>query len=148
MTKLFQALLSGLFFTFILDFFIILGIKINYIEVHNIDVYYNILFADHQNIFIFLFFSIIIGYLITYTSTKSMIIGVGILFLIAFSTLIPPVGEKVGEMLLLKKDVTLKTTRFTYHGDVYYDGRKAINMYDYKLKKVIILDKNKVVGEY
>jgi len=148
MTKLFQALLSGLFFTFILDFFIILGIKINYIEVHNIDVYYNILFADHQNIFIFLFFSIIIGYLITYTSTKSMIIGVGIFFLIAFSTLIPPVGEKAGEMLLLKKDVTLKTTRFTYHGDVYYDGRKAINMYDYKLKKVIILDKNKVVGEY
>jgi len=148
MTKLVQAFLSGVFFTFILDFFVILGIKINYIEPHNINVFYNILFADHQNIFIFLFFTIIIGYLVTYTSTRSMLIGIGTLFVLAFATLIPPIGEKVGEMMLLKKDVTLKTARFTYHGDVYYDGRKEINMYDYKLKKVIILDKNKVIGEY
>lgn len=148
MIKLTQAFLSGVFFTFILDFFVILGVKINYIEPKNIDVYYNILFADHQNIFIFLFFTIIIGYLVTYTSTRSMLIGVGTLFILAFSTLIPPIGEKVGEIMLLKHDVTLKTARFSYHGDVYYDGRKEITLYDYKLKKVIILDKNKVIGEY
>jgi len=148
MTKLVQAFLSGVFFTFILDFFIILGIKINYIEPHNINVYYNILFADHQNIFIFLFFTIIIGYLISYASTKSTLIGVGILFVLAFSTLIPPIGEAVGELILLKKDITLKTEKFSYHGDIYYDGRKEITFYDYKLKKVIILNKNKVIGEY
>jgi hypothetical protein len=148
MIKLVQAFLSGVFFTFILDFFIILGVKLNYIEEHNINVYYNILFADHQNIFIFLFFTIIIGYLISYTSTKSALIGVGLLFFIAFSTLIPPIGNMVGEFILMKKNITLKTKRFSYHGDVYYDGRKQITMYDYKLKKVIILDKNKVIGEY
>lgn len=148
MIKLIQAFLSGIFFTFILDFFVILGVKLNYIEPHSINVYYNILFADHQNIFIFLFFTIIIGYLVIYTSTRSKLIGVGILFVLAFSTLIPPVGEKVGEFMLLKKNVTLKTARFSYHGDVYYDGRKEITLYDYKLKKVIILDKNKVIGEY
>ena len=51
MSKLIQALLTGIFITFILDFFIFLGIKQNYIDFYEIDVYYNILFADHQNIF-------------------------------------------------------------------------------------------------
>ena len=148
MIKLIQALLSGVFFTFILDFFIILGIQINYIRPHNINVFYNILFADHQNIFIFLFFTIIIGYLITYTTTKSALIGVGTLFILAFATLIPPIGEKVGEFILLKKDITLKTAKFSYHGNIYYDGRDEITFYDYKLKKVIVLNKNKVIGEY
>jgi len=148
MSKLVQSFLSGVFFTFILDFFIILGIKINYIHPHNIDVYYNILFADHQNIFVFLFFTIIIGYLITYSTTKIALISIGAMFIISFSTLIAPIGHMAGEAILLKKNVTLKTERFSYHGDIFYDGRKAITFYDYKLKKVIILDKNKVIGEY
>ena len=148
MTKLVQAFLSGVFFTFILDFFIILGIKLNYIDPHNIDIYYNILFADHQNIFIFLFFTIIIGYLVSYASTKSALIGIGLLFMLSFSTLIPPVGEALGEFILLKKAITLKTKKFSYHGDILYDGRKKVTFYDYKLKKVIILNKNKIIGEY
>ena len=148
MTRLMQAFLSGVFFTFILDFFIILGVKINYIEVHNIDVYYNNLFADHQNIFVFLFFTMIIGYLITYSSTKATLISIGMMFLISFSTLIPPIGYKIGATLLMQKDTSIRTDRFSYHGDIYYNGRKKITFYDYKLKKVIILDKNKVIGEY
>lgn len=148
MSRLVQSFLSGVFFTFILDFFIILGVKINYIDIHNIDVYYNILFADHQNIFVFLFFTIIIGYLITYSTAKIALISIGMMFLISFSTLIPPIGYKVGELLLVQSNTTIKTERFSYHGNIYYDGRKKITFYDYKLKKVIILDKNKVIGEY
>jgi len=148
MIKLVQAFLSGIFFTFILDFFVILGIEVNYIRPHNINVYYNILFADHQNIFLFLFFSIIIGYLITYTTTKSALVSVGTLFIVAFATFIPPIGERVGAFILMKKDVTLQTARFSYHGDIYYSGRKEVTMYDYKLKKVIILNKNNLKGEY
>jgi len=144
MTKLFQAFLSGIFFTFILDFFIILGVDINYIRPHHISVYYNILFADHQNIFLFLFFTILIGYFTTYTSQKTTLVSVGTLFILAFATFIPPVGEKVGAFILMKKDVTLQTARFSYHGDIYYNGRKEITMYDYKLKKVIILNKNSI----
>lgn len=148
MTRLVQAFLSGIFFTFILDFFIILGVKINYIDPHGIDVYYNILFADHQNIFVFLFFTIIIGYLITYSTTKIALISITMMFVLAFSTLIPPIGLRVGEALLMQKDATIRTDKFSYHGDIYYNGRKKITFYDYKLKKVIILDKNKVIGEY
>ena len=148
MIKLIQAFLSGIFFTFILDFFLFLSVKINYIQLHNIDVYYNILFTQHQNIFVFLFFTIIIGYLINYTSTKTALIGVGSLFILVSLTFIPPLGEKLGETLFMKKDVTLKTDKFSYHGNIYYDGRNTITFYDYKLKKVIILDKNKVIGEY
>jgi len=148
MSKIFQAFLSGLFFTFILDFFIFLGIKINYIEENNINLYYNILFADNQNIFIFAFFTIIVGYLINYTSTRTILFGMGLLFILAFSTLIPPIGKITGELLFLKKDITLKTKKFSYHGNLYYNGRKKITFYDYKLKKVIIINKNIVIGEY
>ena len=144
MTKLFQAFLSGIFFTFILDFFVILGVEVNYIRPHHISVYYNILFADHQNIFLFLFFTILIGYFTTYTSQKTALVSVGTLFILAFATFIPPVGERVGAFILMKKDVTLQTARFSYHGNIYYNGRKEITMYDYKLKKVIILNKNSI----
>lgn len=148
MSKLIQALLSGMFFTFIMDFFLFLGIKENYIDPHNIEVYYNILFADHQNIFIFLFFTLVVGYLIMYTTTKIALISVGFMTVLSLSTLIPPVGNAVGETLLMKKNVTIKTDKFFYHGDIYYDGRKSITFFDYELKKVIILDKNKIAGEY
>jgi hypothetical protein len=67
---------------------------------------------------------------------------------VALSTLIPPVGNAVGEMLLMKKNITIKTDKFFYHGDIYYDGRDKVTFFDYELKKVIILDKNKIVGEY
>jgi hypothetical protein len=148
MSKLIQALLSGMFFTFIMDFFLFLGIKENYIDPHNIEVYYNILFADHQNIFIFLFFTLVVGYLIMYTTTKIALISVGFMTVLSLSTLIPPVGNAVGETLLMKKNVTIKTDKFFYHGDIYYDGRKNVTFFDYELKKVIILDKNKIAGEY
>jgi hypothetical protein len=148
MSKLIQALLSGMFFTFIMDFFLFLGIKENYIDPHNIEVYYNILFADHQNIFIFLFFTLVVGYLIMYTTTKIALISVGFMTVLSLSTLIPPVGNAVGKTLLMKKNVTIKTDKFFYHGDIYYDGRKNVTFFDYELKKVIILDKNKIAGEY
>lgn len=148
MSKVIQALLSGMFFTFILDFFVILGVKVNYIEFYDVHVYYNILFADHQNIFLFLFFTIIIGYLVIYANTKTALIVIGSLFVLSFSTLIPPIGKVVGKMMLMTKNITLKTDKFTYHGDIYYDGRKTVTFYDYKLKKVIILNKNKIRGQY
>jgi hypothetical protein len=144
MSKMVQAFLTGLFFTFILDFFLFLGIYQNYIKVHEIDVYYNILFADHQNIFIFGFFTLFIGYIVIYTGKKISIFIMSILFLGAFSTLIPSVGSFVAEKMLMQKGITLYTKKFSYHGDLYYNGRKTITFYDYELKKVIILDKNKI----
>jgi len=148
MSKVIQALLSGMFFTFILDFFIILGVKLHYINFYGVHVYYNILFADHQSFFLFFFFSLIIGYLVIYANTKTALIVIGSLFVLSFSTLIPPIGKAVGEMMLMKKNITIKTDKFSYHGDIYYDGRKTVTFYDYTLKKVIILNKNKIRGQY
>jgi hypothetical protein len=78
MTKLFQAFLTGAFFTFILDFFLFLGMKLNYIDKHNIDLYYNIFFADNQNIFIYGFFTLLIGYLVIYVANTLSLIVVAI----------------------------------------------------------------------
>ena len=145
MTKAIQALLSGMFFTFFIDFFIFLGIKQNYIDFYEIDLYYNILFADHQNGYLFFTVSIILGYLIIYiNNNKISITVIGFLSILALSTLIHGVGNKLGEDLLMTKNITLKDSRYTYHGDIYYDGRKQITFFDYELNKIIILDKNEL----
>jgi len=144
MTKVVQALLSGMFFTFILDFFLFLGIKQNYIDTLNIDLYYNILFADNQNIYIFFLLSFLLGYITLYLSNKISLIVLGTLFLLVFSTLIPAVGYSVAEMILMQKDKTIYTEKFIYKGDIYYEGRKDFYIYDKKLEKMLTINKNKI----
>lgn len=145
MTKLVQAFLTGIFFTFILDFFIFLGIKLHYIDYYEIAVYYNILFADHQNIYIFLAISTVLGYIVTYVNnTKLSIITIGTLCIIVSLTLLETIGNKVGEIILMDKNTTLYSKKYTYDGDIYYNGRKKITFYDYKLKKIILLNKKEL----
>ncbi len=142
MSKLVQAFLSGAFFTFFLDFFLFLGIKLNYIDFYKIDVYYNILFADNQNILIYLFFTLLFGFLITYVeNTKLGIIVIGGLILVSLSTMIAPIGNKVGSMILMSKNMKFHDSRYTYTGDVYYNGREQITLYEYDLQKIITLNK-------
>ena len=126
MSKAVQAFLSGMFFTFILDFFLFLGVFENYIKAKEIDVYYNILFADHQSLIIFLFFTLVLGYI----------------------TLIAPIGSSLGKALLIKSDVEIHMSKYSYRGDILYDGRNRIAFSDYSFKKVLHLDKNQIVGEY
>jgi len=146
MSKLFQAFLTGIFFTFILDFFLFLGVFENYIKLHEIDVYYNILFADHQNIFIFLFFTIIIGYLVIYiNNNKISAIFLGTLFVLVGLTLFPSIGQSTGETILMERDVTLKNSKHIFRGDIYYNGREKISFYDRDLDKIILLDKKELL---
>lgn len=146
MTKLFQAFLTGIFFTFILDFFLFLGIKQGYIDFYNIDLYYNILFADHQNILIYTLVSAILGFVVIYIdNNKVSFIVIGVLFTLSLSTIIPFVGHSLGEMLLMKKNVVLKDSKHIFYGDIYYDGRTQINFYDNELKKIILLDKKDLI---
>lgn len=145
MSKLIQALLTGMFFTFILDFFLFLGIQLNYIEFYGINVYYNILFADHQSIYIFSILSAILGFIVIYTNNKISLIVIGSLFFLVCLTLIQSIGHSAGEALLMKKNVTFKDSKYSYTGDVYYDGRKQITFYDYELKKIIILNKKDLI---
>jgi len=148
MSKIIQAFFSGIFVTFLLDFFLFLGIQINYIDRYDIDLYYNILFADNQNIFLIIFFTLLVGYCIVYQSTKKSLILVGTLCIISLATLIEPIGYRVGSNILMKKNITLQTKRFSYTGDICYNGRKNISFYDYKLQRIVTLEKNKLKGQY
>lgn len=146
MSKHIQAILTGMLITFFLDFFLFLGIKESYIDVHKIDLYYNILFADNQNIYIFSFFTIILGYLATFNkNTKVNLIILGTLFFLTFLTLIKPIGNYCAEIVLMEKNVTFKNNKYTFRGDIYYNGRKKITFYDYELKKIILLDKKELI---
>ncbi|MBD3796181.1 MAG: hypothetical protein IE887_00270 [Campylobacterales bacterium] len=147
MSKFFQALLSGVFFTFILDFFLFLGIKLGYTDFYEIGVYYNVLFADHQSWWLFLLSSLFIGYITLYAQTKTTLYIVGFLFIATLATLIPSVGKTVGESLLSQKDVVVQTNRFSYHGDIIYSGREKVTLYDTELQKIIVLDKTKIKGK-
>ena len=145
MSKVIQALLTGMFFTFFLDFFIFLGIKQNYIDFYEIDLYYNILFADHQNAYLFFGVSIILGYIVIYLNNNKVSLSViGFLSILALSTLIHGIGNILGENMFMTKNVTFQDDRYTYHGDIYYDGRQQITFYDYELKKIILLNKKEL----
>lgn len=148
MTKIVQAMLSGVFFTFLLDFFIFLGIFQNYIREYKIDLYYNILFADNQSIILFLLLTVILGYITIYKSTKSSLIIISTLSIISLSTLITPVGNYLGKVVLMKENVKINMQRFSYRGDILYDGRETVIFYDYQLENILNLDKNKIVGDY
>lgn len=146
MSKLFQALLSGLFFTFFMDYFFLLGIKINYIDKYIEALYYDNFFADTQNIFIYTFFTLLIGYLVIYlNSSKIKITILSILFILSSSTLIEKIGFKAGEFLFLQKDVIFQDKKHTFIGDVYYSGRTKVIFYDTDLKKIITLNKKELI---
>ncbi|SFV54436.1 hypothetical protein MNB_SM-7-154 [hydrothermal vent metagenome] len=141
MSRYIQLLLTGMLFSFILDFFLFLGIKLNYIDPLGVKIYYNILFVDNQNFILFFALSLFIGWLIYYTKRSIWLVVMLLLFALVFSTLIPPVGKQVGEALFMKPNVTLHDKKFTFRGDIYYIGRKNVIFYDHDLKKMIELDK-------
>jgi hypothetical protein len=146
MSKLFQALLSGIFFTFFLDYFFLLGVKKNYVDKFVEALYYDNFFADTQNIFIYAFFTLLIGYLVIYAeSVKIKVTMVALLFALSASTLFQSVGYKVGEFLFLQKDVIFQEKKHSFRGDVYYETRTHIVFYDYELGKIIKLNKKELI---
>jgi len=146
MTKAFQALLTGIFVTFILDFFIFLGLQKNYIDFYEVKVYYNVLFVDYQNIFLFIFFSILTGFAIIYIKNiKISAMFISLLFIVSLSTLYPSIGYALGKKMFMQKNITLNDKRNFFVGDIYYEGREIITFYDYDLKKTILLKKKDLI---
>lgn len=142
MIKAIQAFLAGIFFTFILDFFFFLGIYLHYINHYEIDVYYNVLFADHQSLLLYLLMSVILGYLTIYFNhPKSAAAVLGLLFALVTLALLPPVGNMLGKAVLMQPNQTLYDARYRYHGDVYYDGRDAVWIHDDELGRIVKLMK-------
>jgi len=144
-SKLGSAFLAGAFFTFFLDFFFILGIFINYIEDQDIDVYYNVLFADHQSYILYSLGVLTFGYLfIFFKSTKIATIIFAICFAIVNLTQIPSIGNDVGAMLLAEKDKVLTVGVHTYIGTIVYKGRDTVWFYDDELEKIVTFKKEEI----
>lgn len=148
-TKLVTALLAGAFFTFFLDFFFILGLFLNYIQAQDIDVYYNVLFADHQSYLSFFSGVVIFGYLfVFFPSTKVASIIFGICFAIVNLTQIPVIGFYTAQVMFEKDNKIIKEGNHTYIGKIVYEGRNVIWFYEEELEKIIELKtSNKDVNE-
>ena len=146
MSKLVQALLVGFLITLILDGLVFIGMLVNYINYYEIDLFYKPFFANNQNIYIFSFLSIIFGFIVTYINNdKFSAIIVGILFTLSLSTLIFPIGNSLGEKLFMTKDVTLKDSKYTYNGNIYYNGKTQIVFFDTDVEKIILIDKKDLI---
>lgn len=146
MSKAIQALLTGMLITFVLDFFLFLGIFLHYTEHYEVGVYYNILFADNQNWYIYFSLSLLLGYIAVYVkNTKISLIPLLLLALLSLLTLFKDIGYMAGEAMFMTKNTTLKSAKFSYVGDIVYDGREKITFYSYNLKKIITLNKKDLV---
>lgn len=144
MIKMTQAFLTGLFFAFILDFILFLGLKLHYIDHHGIDVYFNTLFADNQNAPLFFGLVLLIGWIALYWKSKKASYGIiGFFFLIVSAVLIPPFGEKTGDMLFRKKHIEITRPPHVYRGDIVYTDRHKLYFYDTDLQRIITLPKEK-----
>ena len=142
MSKILLALLTGMLITFIVDFFLFLGVKLNYFDFYEIEIFYNVLFADNQNFLLYFGSSIVFGFIVIFISNNKLTVALlSALTIIAIAPLFSNIGESLGKMMFMEKDVTYNEIKHSFHGDVYYDGRRTIHFYDNELQRIIILQK-------
>ena len=145
MSKILLALLTGMLITFIVDFFLFLGVKLNYFDFYEIEIFYNVLFADNQNFLLYFVSSIVFGFIVIFISNNNFFSQAKkiscVLTIIAIAPLFSNIGESLGKMMFMTKDVTYNEIKHSFHGDVYYDGRRTIHFYDNELQRIIILQK-------
>ncbi len=144
-TKIITAFVTGVFFTFFLDFFFILGLFLNYIKAQDIDIYYNVLFADHQNFFVFFILASLLGYLFIFFKNNKITVLVFFAALVLVNlTQIPSIGKSVGEMLFSKENQIITSGKQTFIGTLVYEGRNKIWFKDDELQKIIIIQKDSI----
>lgn len=147
-SKLATAFIAGTFFTFFLDFFFILGLFLNYIQAQDIDVYYNILFADHQNIFVFMSGVIVLGYLfVFFKNTKIAALIFGVCFALVNLTQIPSIGKSTGVSMFQVNNKIINEENHQYIGHSVYEGRSTIWFYDDELKNIIEIKRENINNE-
>jgi hypothetical protein len=139
------AFFTGVFFTFFLDFFFILGLFLNYIRAQDIDIYYNVLFADHQSFVLFFTAAAFFGYLFIFLKNSKIAV---IVFFAALAlvnlTQIPSIGKGVGEMMFAKENKIIFSGKHTYIGTLVYRGRDKIWFKDDELNAIITFDKDSI----
>lgn len=145
MSKTLIALLTGMLITFIVDFFLFLGMKLNYFDFYEIEIFYNVLFADNQDFTLFFTSSIVFGFIVIFVANKKLTLTlISILTIVSIAPLFSDIGKSLGKEVFMKKDQTFNEAKHSFYGDVYYDGRRTIHFYDNELNRIIILQKDKL----
>ncbi len=138
--KFISSLFLGLILFLLLDFLLFIGIKINYIDLYHIKVYYNLLFVDNQNYLLMVTVSLLFGYLFI-NKKSAKIFGYIYILLIVLSLLsfYKPVGKSIAQMLFRKDGLSFKLGKVKFKGDLLYKGRRYIYIYRKDINKVIKL---------
>lgn len=77
---------------------------LHYIEFYKIDLYYNILFVDNQNWYLFFLLSIIFGWMVIYIKNyKIALIPIVAISIFTSLTLFEDFGYMAGEAMFMKK---------------------------------------------
>ena len=104
------------------DVLILAGVKINYLEAHDIHVYFNTFFVEHNNIYLFLIFAPLLGYFVFYDRFNHLFaIAYTVLVLMAFLVIgNEKVGLAVGEYLFFKPAEVVRYQDKEYGVSIYY----------------------------
>jgi len=138
--KILGSFFLGFIFVLLLDFLLFIGIKINYIDIYHIKVYYNILFVDNQSYLILVICSAIFGYLISGKKTFKIFAYIYIFFiLISLLSFYGPIGKKLGKMMFEKDNLVFKVGNTTFKGDLLYRGRALTYIYRKDINKIVKL---------
>ncbi len=96
--RIIGSLFMGFIFISILDFLYFIGLKLNYFDLYNIDVYFNVLFFDNQNFYILIPLMFVIGYMLMYSAFAKIFMKIYIATILLFiTTLYEPIGKSLGE---------------------------------------------------
>ncbi len=138
--RIIGSLFMGFIFISILDFLYFIGLKLNYFDLYNIDVYFNVLFFDNQNFYILIPLMFVIGYMLMYSAFAKIFMKIYIATILLFiTTLYEPIGKSLGEAVFLKENQRYKLGSTTFNGATLYEGRKNIYIYRKELDKTVKL---------
>lgn len=138
--KIVNSFFLGLVFVLLLDFLLFAGIKINYIDFYNINVYYNTLFVDNQSYILLFILSLLFGYLISNKKSARVFAYIYILLIfVSLSSFFNPIGKTLGKILFQKENLSFRVGKTTFEGDLLYKGRKYTYIYRKDINKVIKL---------
>lgn len=138
--RILSSFFMGFLFVGVLNFLFFVGLKLNYFDFYNIDVFFNVMFIDNQNFFILLPLSLVLGYLLMHSSFKRVSMKIYIASILLFmTTFYEPIGKSIGEAVFKKEAQQYKFGATTFSGKTLYKGRDYIFIFREELGKTIKL---------
>ncbi len=136
--RVFNSFFIGITFVSLIDFLYFIGIKLNYFNFYNINVYFNAIFIDNQNFYLIIPSFFIVGYLVLYCKFSKFFTRIYmIVIILAFVTIYEPIGHYFGKLQFMKENQSFQVGDIKFKGDLLYKGRKYIYIYRKDISKSI-----------